>query len=215
MEHEDLKGQRVALYARYSSEHQSSASIDDQLRRLRAELERRGGAFDPNLVFADHAVSGASMQRPAFERMVRLVDQKPRGIDAILVEDLSRIGRDSADLFMLQRVLEFQGVRLIGVADGVDTFAGHSRLTYGLKALVSSMYLHDLRDKTKRGLVGRALKGFSTGGLPLGFTSRRVNDEGSEIVVDEARAALVRRVFALYLEGRSCAEIAGLLNREG
>jgi hypothetical protein len=63
---------------------------------------------------------------------------------------------------VLQRLLEFLEIRLIGVADGIDTFARHSTLTFGLKSLVSTIYLSDLRDKTIRGLEGRALAGFAT-----------------------------------------------------
>lgn len=90
----------------------------------------------------------------------------------IVTEDLSRISRDSADLHLLHRTLEYEGIRLVGVGDGLDTKERGSKLTFALKSMVVSVYIDDLRDKTRRGLGGRALAGFSTGGLPFGYGSR-------------------------------------------
>ena len=54
----------VAIYARYSSDKQSEASIEDQVRRCREHIERSGGDPDRALVFSDYGISGASLQRP-------------------------------------------------------------------------------------------------------------------------------------------------------
>src|SRR5436190_2171264 len=90
-----LTGQRVAVYARFSSDQQRDSSIDDQVRRCREHVEREGGAIDPALVFADYAVSGASLARPGFEAMMSAV--AGRQVDVIVTEDVSRITRDFAD----------------------------------------------------------------------------------------------------------------------
>ena len=57
MPEDDLKGLRVAVYARYSTEMQSSSSIEDQHRVCRRDVERRGGVVGETLVFSDAAVS--------------------------------------------------------------------------------------------------------------------------------------------------------------
>lgn len=80
-------------------------------------------------------------------------------------ENRTKYFADAASVF--QR-LQYLSVPLVGVGDGVDTGAKHGKLTFGLKALIGDLYLDDLRDRTKRGLVGRKLAGYSTGGLPLG-----------------------------------------------
>jgi len=147
MAKQDLLGQRIAIYARFSSEGQRDASIDDQVRRCRAFAEENGADVPDELVFADRATSGAGTDRPGFERLMRLVTDRPARVDVILVEDLSRLSRAQADLFTVQRLLEFAEVRLIGIADGIDTAAKNSRLTFGLKSLVSAVYLDDLADK--------------------------------------------------------------------
>jgi len=212
-----LSGLRVAVYARYSSINQREASIDDQVRRCEKFIKERGGAIEPDLVFADRAVSGASLQRAGFERMMTLARSKQ--VDTIVTEDSSRISREFADAAALFRELTYLEVTLLGVADGIDTSAKHAKLTFGVKSLVNDLYLEDLRDKTKRGLEGRALSGFSTGGLPYGYRSQRVEEAGRlvgfEILIDEEQASVVRRVFQAYADGQSYDSIARSLNRDG
>lgn len=216
---QELAGLRCAVYARYSSEGQRDASIDDQKRRCRQYIEQHGGTFDESLVFADRAVSGASADRPMFTALSSLATSTPPLVDVIVTEDLSRIGRDQADLHHFRRSLEYSRVRLIGIADGIDTSAAHGSLTFSMKSIVSEIYLKDLRDKTLRGLEGRALAGFATGGVPYGYRLRKATSSdgksvGSIIEVEEEQAKVVRRVFRLYLEGNSLATIARLLTRE-
>ena len=93
-----------------------------------------------------------------------------RRIQAILTEDLSRITRDFADAAAIFKTLRFARVPLIGVADGIDTSAKDAKLSYALRSLVSDIYIDDLRDKTLRGLEGRHLAGYATGGVRTDFT---------------------------------------------
>jgi site-specific DNA recombinase len=213
----ELIGLTTAIYARFSSDDQRDASIDDQVRRCRELIESRGGTVHADLVFVDRAMSGAGTDRPAYERMMRLATGKPRQIDVIVVEDLSRLGRAAADLFTAQRLLDFAGVRLVGLADGIDTSAPHSKLTFGLKSIIADAYLAELGDKTRRGLEGRARAGLATGGVPYGYRLTKVRDAGgnivgSEIAVEPGEAKIIRRIFRLYLEGKSLRLIAIALN---
>ncbi|MBM4362358.1 MAG: recombinase family protein, partial [Deltaproteobacteria bacterium] len=214
----DLRNRRVAVYARYSSALQSEASIEDQVRRCTAFVARAGGVVAPELVFMDLAVSGASLARPGFEHLMQKVNQRPRVVDVIVTEDLSRISRDFADAANVFKQLQYLDVPLLSVADGIDTSARHAKVTFGIKALVSDLYLDDLRDKTLRGLEGHALGGFSTGGGLYGYRSVEVSRDAKKcrcrVEVDEAKAEVVRRVFGLYLEGKSLADIARLLTEE-
>ena len=214
-----LTGLRVAIYARYSSDRQRDASIEDQVRRCRAHVEYLAGVADPNLVFADHAISGASLQRPAFEKLMSMITARPRGIDVVVTEDLSRVSRDFADAARIFKQLEYLRVPLLGVADGIDTSARGAKMSFTVKSLLADVYLDDLRDKTLRGLEGRALAGYSTGGLPIGYRSAPEFDargevRGHRIEVDESASQIVRRIFRDYLDGRSIIAIAAALNTE-
>jgi site-specific DNA recombinase len=97
---EEFAGLTIAIYARFSSDSQSEASIEDQVRRCGEYVQSRGGTVRPELVFADGAVSGASTERPQFVRLVQRVTTTPRQVDAVVAWDLERVGRDPADLHL-------------------------------------------------------------------------------------------------------------------
>lgn len=201
----EVRAVRTAAYARYSSDQQSSASLEDQLRNCRAYCERQG--WPAPAVFSDAAISGARNDRPGYQRLLA----ESGHFDVILVDDLSRLSRDSIETAQAIRGLTFRGVRVIGVGDGVDTSAKGHKVSAGLRGLMGELYLDDLRDKTHRGLTGRALAGASAGGLPYGY---RVTTTGQR-AIDQAQAAVVRRIFAMAVEGRSARQIAAALNADG
>jgi site-specific DNA recombinase len=196
---------RTRFYGRYSSDQQSAASIDDQLRNCRTWCQRQG--LPEPATYTDAAISGARNDRPGYLRL--LAEARPG--DVIVVDDLSRLSRDSIETAQAIRRLTFGGVRVVGVSDGVDTGRKGHKAEVGLRGIMSELYLADLADKTHRGLAGKALSGASAGGLPYGY---RVAGVGQR-VVDEAQAAVVRRIFADYLDGKSPREISAALNREG
>jgi site-specific DNA recombinase len=213
----DLRGKRVGMYGRYSSGLQRESSLEDQKRVCGSFAAQCSGCLSEELVCMDSAISGASLERPGFERLMKLAGQGL--VDVILTEDLSRITRDFGDAGMIFKQLQFLGVPLIGVSDGIDTSSKQGKLSYQLKAVMNEVYLDDLRAKTIRGLDGRALAGFSTGGLPFGYTSKPITDSygkvtGHEILIDQEQAELVRRIYNLYLQGNSLDSIARKLNTE-
>lgn len=213
-----LKGDRVAVYARYSSDRQNDSSIDDQLRRIRSFASARGKSLDDKLTFADHAISGSSTKRPAFEALLERI--KRREIDVLLVEDTSRLSRDNADALNLYKTLAYYGVQLLAISDGIDSSSKGAKLAYSVKALMSDLYLEDLRDKTLRGMEGKAIQGQATGGRVFGYRTVPVlgpdgrTPTGFNIEIDAEQAKLVRRIFADYLRGGSLSGIATALNKE-
>ncbi len=200
----------VAFYARYSSELQNPRSMEDQFDHLRHHLKQRGG--DPQLAreFGDAETSGAVWDRPGLQALLREIEAKR--IEQVFVEDVSRISRDPEDLARLRKLLAFYGARLVSVDDGfeLDGSSG-SALAFGVKSMLSEQYLKDLGAKTKRGLMGNARQGKSTGGRAYGYRSH-VQTKQLEIVDDEA--AIVRRIFRLYADGSSYDKIARALNAD-
>ncbi|MBE7449248.1 MAG: recombinase family protein [Kofleriaceae bacterium] len=196
-----------------------STPIEDQVRRCREHIDREHIApADAVAVFTDFAFSGASLDRPGFEQLMRQVDEGR--ISAIVTEDVSRISRDFADAAIIFRRLQFAKVPLISIADGINTSSRHSKLSFALKSLVADIYLDDLRDKTLRGLEGRARAGYATGMVPYGYRTRlekdgRGNVRGSRIEIVQREAEVARRIFREHLDGRSLASIARRLNADG
>ncbi len=85
---------RAAIYARYSSDNQREASIEDQIRVCRERIEREGWSLVE--VYADAAVSGATTLRPGYQKM--LEDARNGGFDVVVAEALDRLSRDQEDV---------------------------------------------------------------------------------------------------------------------
>lgn len=212
---ESLKGLRIAIYARFSSENQNDRSIDDQVRLCREYVDRNGGTISEDLVYADYAVSGSTRSRTGFDQVLRLIDSKT--VDAIVTESGSRLSRDLGDADRLWKLAKFNAVRLICVNDGIDSVSQGARLQFAIKSLMADEYLADLSKATRRGQVGAAEAGHSTGGLPYGYTSEFVSGgrrDGHRIIIDQEKSKIVRRIFQLYEEGHSLLGIAEVLNQE-
>jgi site-specific DNA recombinase len=202
---------RAVIYARYSSDNQREASIEDQVRLARAHIESRGWTYLH--AYNDRAISGASALRPGYQRL--LADARDRQFDVVVAEALDRLSRDQEDVAALYKRLTFVGIRIVTLAEGEV-----GELHVGLKGTMNALFLKDLAQKTRRGLEGRVREGRSAGGLCYGYTVVRETDMRGEPVrggrrIDEAEAAVVRRIFEQFAAGMSANAIAKQLNAEG
>lgn len=162
---DSLKGLTVAIYARFSSDNQRDSSIDDQVRLCREHAKRLGGVVRDDLVFADHAISGAVKDRPAFERLFRLVEN--RAVDVVVTESGDRLSRDLGDADRAWKLIDYHRVRLICVSDGIDSASDGARMQFRFKAIFADEFLVDLGKKTRRGQLGAAV-GTAPGACPTG-----------------------------------------------
>ena len=105
----EKKTLRAAIYARYSSDNQREASIEDQLEVCRRYVERQGWTLGEVYV-CRQALSGASRFRPAFQQMQ--VDAEQRRFDVVVVEALDRLSRKLADVADLHDRLSFLRIGL-------------------------------------------------------------------------------------------------------
>ena len=169
-----LAGLRIGAYARFSSDKQSETSATAQIARLQQWVQARGGQLSLEHTYRDEGISGATNQRPGLISLMAAVDS--RELDVVVVEDLSRLSRDIEHSASMRKRFAFSGVRLIGIADGIDTLGNGGDLLYGVKSILSEQYLKDLGDKTSRGLRDRAQIGRVTGALPYGYTSATAPD---------------------------------------
>ena len=202
---------KVALYARYSSDNQSDASIEDQLRLCRARADREGWKIVGS--YTDRAISGASLLRPGVQELI--ADGLKRRFDLILTESLDRLSRDQEDIAGFYKRMRFVGISIVTLSEGEV-----NELHIGLKGTMGALYLKDLADKTRRGLRGRVEDGKSGGGLCYGYDVVKQFDANGEAIrgdrtINEVEADIVRRIFSDYLAGQSSRTIAMTLNREG
>jgi site-specific DNA recombinase len=201
---------RAAIYARYSSDNQRDASIEDQVRQCRARIEQE--RWQLGAVYSDHAISGATTLRPGYQKM--LEDLRAGRFEVLVAEALDRLSRDQENIAGLFKQLCFAGVRLVTLSEGEI-----GELHVGLKGTMNALFLKDLAHKTRRGLEGRVRQGKSGGGLCFGYDVVRKVDASGEALhgerrINEGEAAILRRIFEEFAKGRSPRAIAQSLNKE-
>ncbi|MCW2247771.1 DNA invertase Pin-like site-specific DNA recombinase [Azospirillum fermentarium] len=203
---------RVALYARYSSDNQREASIEDQLRICREQAKREKWKIVGT--YKDAGISGASMiLRPGIQALLQ--DAQAGQFDIVLAEALDRISRDQADVATFYKHLKFAGVPIVTLSEGEI-----SELHVGLKGTMNALFLKDLAAKTHRGIRGRVEDGKSGGGLCFGYNVVKQLDARGDPIrgdreINEAEANVVRRIFREFAAGVGPRTIARTLNEEG
>ena len=216
---------KAGMYARYSTDKQRSASIDDQVRECRTEIGRRG--WQDERIFSDAEVSRTVTRgRPGYQALLSAVAAGE--IDVIVVTELSRLG-DMEEIAHLRKRLAVWGAGLVAIHDGLDTISAPEAASAIalVKGFVSETELTAIAHRTRRGIEGKVREGRSPGGAPFGYRSRPIHIDrpgdppesgpiiGYEPYVWEPEADVVRRIFRFYREGKSARTIAGILNSEG
>src|SRR5512136_1023350 len=123
---------RAAIYARYSSENQRPESIEDQIASCRKLAAERGYVVVEDHIYADRAASGAREDRP--------------GLNALRAASTHDV---------------FDGVRVVSVADGLDSDDREATIGIQVRGVFNELQLQDLRKKTLRGQIGQKERGFT------------------------------------------------------
>jgi site-specific DNA recombinase len=207
---------RCAAYARYSSDRQSPASIADQMRTCGAHASHLGAEILHDYVFKDEAETASNeKRRPGLLALMSAASRTPRPFDVILVDHTSRLYRNVADALRAFKKLKFLGIRVIAVSQGIDSGDQQSDLLLTFHSLTDSMYLDALSKATHRGLQGRALQGFHTGGKCYGYDNVPVTGGGVRKQINPMQADVLNRIFRMSAGGLGIRLIAHALNREG
>ncbi|MBM0108613.1 recombinase family protein [Steroidobacter sp. S1-65] len=220
-----ISAPKVALYARYSSDQQRAASIEDQFRNCRRKADAENWCIAET--YADEAMSGADSNRPQYQAMLAAANR--REFDVLLIDDLSRLSRDQVESERVIRRLEFLGIRIVAVTDGYDseTKSATRKIQRGVKNLINEMRLDELREQVHRGLTGQAMKNYWCGGRPYGYRLKPILDPtqkdaygesariGTVLEIDSDQAAVISEIFESYARGISYFSIARSLNERG
>jgi site-specific DNA recombinase len=194
---------RVAIYARFSSDLQNDKSVDDQIAFCREVCARNG--MTVVLTFEDRAVSASSAKnRPGFIALMRAA--AARLFDVVVAEDMDRIFRDQADYHAARKERDFLGITIHTATGKVTKIDG------ALRALMGEMYLENLALHVRRGLEGVIRDGRHAGGRAYGYSI--VPGSPGELVIDDAQARIVQRIFARFVAGITPRAIAAELNAD-
>jgi len=204
---------RCAAYARFSSDRQSPASIQNQLRKCREFAASHGWQLLEARVYRDEALGDVGADRPGLLKLLEAAKSVPKPFDIVLVDDTSRLSRNLGDAVRVFEQLNFVGIRIVAVSQGIDTQNEQADVLMTVHGLVDSLYIKELAKKTHRGLEGRAIQGLHTGGRCFGYDN--VGDRRQvKLQINAVEAATVQRIFGMAADGCSLRTIAKTLNGE-
>ena len=210
-----MAGPRVGLYLRLSRDDErlgESMSIENQRSYLTQYAAARGWAVQGE--YADDGYTGLHFNRPAFQRLLGDIEQG--AIDLVLTKDLSRLGRDQiGTAYYYQIYFPRHRVRYIAAAEGFDTAGtGAADALFPFLTAANDFYTADISRKVRAALTTRKREGkFIGAAAPIGY--RKDPQLRGHLVVDPRGAALVRRLFSLYLTLGSVSGTAKALTEEG
>lgn len=199
---------RVWLYTRLSNDDDPAQnSLQNQQEICRAFAEKQswtivGSSTDDN-------ISGMNFSRRGLDMLTTAVQAKQ--VEAVLVKDLSRLGRHRTQTALFIDYLREHQVRVISVTEGVDTFCEEDDLMIGVRGLMNDYYAKDIGKKIRAGYRQKQKEGLVIT-PPFGYWKDR---NTNQVVVQPEAAETVQRIYALYLQGCGQKEIARRLNRLG
>ena len=198
------------LYERLSRDDElqgESNSISNQKQMLE-DFARRNGLPNPTH-FTDDGISGTRFDRPGFLAMMEEVEAGR--VEAIVIKDMSRLGRDYLKVGQVMEVLRQRGVRLIAVNDGVDSLKGDDDFT-PFRNIMNEFYARDTSRKIRSVFKSKGMSGkHLTGTVIYGYLW---DEKREHWLVDEEAAEVVRRIFSLTLEGYGPYQIACKLSAD-
>jgi site-specific DNA recombinase len=198
---------RAFIYARYSSNNQREESITAQLEACRDHCKREG--LEVVRIFTDEAESAKSDDRPGFQDMIDVVSWDP--VDFVVVHKLDRFARNRYDAAFYRRKLRDKGARLVSVLEPLDNSPESVILESVLEGM-AEYYSKNLAREVMKGMRQTALQGLWCGGKPpVGY----LVGPDRKLVIEPSGAAIVKRIFELFLSGYGYKAIAVMLNTEG
>ena len=196
------------LYERLSRDDElqgESNSISHQKQMLE-EFARRNNLPNPRH-FTDDGVSGTRFDRPGFLAMMEEVEAGR--VEAIVIKDMSRLGRDYLKVGQVMEILRQRGVRLIAINDGVDSLKGDDDFT-PFRNIMNEFYARDTSRKIRSVFKSKGMSGkHLTGTVIYGYLW---DEKREHWLVDEEAAEVVRRIFSLTMEGYGPYQISKLLS---
>ena len=200
----------TALYERLSRDDDlqgESNSISNQKKLLEDFAAQQG--FTNTVHFTDDGISGTCFDRPGFLAMMKEVEAG--NVDYLCIKDMSRLGRDYLKVGQIMEILRQRGVRLIAINDGVDSARGDDDFT-PFRNIMNEYYARDTSRKIRSTFQSKGKTGKHLTGLVIyGYLWNKKRDQW---LVDPEAAEVVKRIFAMTVEGMGPYQIANKLKEE-
>lgn len=210
MECEEPRRRKVVFYGRVSTE------IEAQISALKNQMEwyRDLAAYHPDWVvvgqYVDEGISGTNIKnRPSFMKMLR--DARKGKFDLIVTREVSRFARNTVDTLVTTRELKQYGVEVYFVYEDIWTMGSDGEVRLTIMASLAQDESRKISERVKAGIKTKKGKGEYCGMYPYGY---EYDKNTRNLVPSEKKAAIVRKIFALYSEGLGGTAIAGILAQE-
>ena len=199
----------AGIYIRVSTEDQAREgfSLGEQEEKLKQLCDYKG--YEVYKVYCDAGISAKDMEhRPKFQEMLK--DMKDGKINYIVAYKLDRVTRSVRDLEELISQLEKYNTYLVCDRDDVNTSTANGRFFVRMLTVLSQLEIEIVSERTKFGLNGAIKSGHLPGQVALGFRK----DGNRKTIIDPATAPIIKRVFDLYLQGKTFLQISNIFNEE-
>lgn len=193
---------RCAIYTRKSTEEgleQDFNSLDAQREACEAYIasQKHEGWELLQDHYDDGGISGGHLDRPALRRLMQAVDEKR--VDQIVVYKIDRLTRSLADFAKLVDRLDIAETSFVSVTQSFNTATSMGRLTLNVLLSFAQFEREVTAERIRDKIAASKRKGLWMGGnVPLGY-----QPDGRTLKIDEAEAAIVRKLYDLYLEHRA------------
>ena len=202
----------TALYCRLSRDDGAdgdSNSISNQKRMLSKYAKEHG--FDNTRFYVDDGYTGTNFNRPGFLKM--LEDMDAGYVSTLIIKDMSRLGRDYLQSgYYTESYFPDRNIRFIAINDGVDSINGDNEFI-PFRNIMNEMYARDISRKVRSAHRIRGNMGEPWGQPPYGYMKSPENKK--KWIIDPPAAAVVRKIFRLFLEGKGIDTIARMMQEDG
>lgn len=203
----------TALYERLSRDDElqgESNSILNQKKYLEDYAKKNG--FTNIKHYTDDGYTGTNFNRPGFKEM--LEDIKAGRVATVIVKDQSRFGRDYLQVgFYTEIMFPEKGIRYIAINNGFDSVNQRDSDFMPFINIMNEWYAKDTSNKIRAVFNARMNDGKRcSGAIPYGYY--RKSDDKQTLYVDEEAAKVVRRIFALAIDGKGVKQIADILRAD-
>lgn len=208
---------KVAIYARVSTEEQAEQgySIEAQLDTLRNYCKKN--SLEIYEEYVDAGFSGKSMEgRSALQRLLR--DANKNLFDMVLVWKITRLARKTVDFLNMIEDFKNRGIYFRSYSENFETETPVGEFVLQMLSGVGELERKNIIENVKMGMKQRAKTGRHNGKLPMGYQAIADPSEPtgrSKVIIVEAEAIVVRKIFELYAAGRGLKSIANELNHSG
>src|SRR5437870_3368004 len=205
---------RCAIYTRKSSEEgleQDFNSLDAQREACEAFIasQRREGWALVGEIYDDGGFSGATMERPAFQRL--LSDVSAGKIDVVVVYKVDRLTRSLSDFAKIVDIFDKHAVSFVSVTQQFNTTSSMGRLTLNILLSFAQFEREVTGERIRDKIAASKKKGMWMGGQPpLGYDAM-----DRKLVVNPTEAKTVRSIFQRYLELGTVAALKAFLDQDG